>query len=291
MKRTCQLLAAGLVLAGLAAPPQPLGAQPANADFAAWNKVAAQGPLTAAQTKAFMKDLAKYVFDHHLRQDPKSLMRGMVYEYFDVARKGQPDQWVQGEALDTMHDGAWLATALVNAYRATGDPFYKDFLTRLALALLLPDAQPQRRDFSQRARNDARPKANTFDKEHQLQTGEKGFVPYWWDDGASISLERRRDRNPLGSFACTDHLAGRDNPRFALSGYSHGSSNHLAQDLGVMLQQAWLLVACSGLTRPTANWPRKSPRPRTTCTDAACVLTAISRRATRRPHWPAATRS
>jgi hypothetical protein len=55
------------------------------------------------------------VFDNHLCQDAKSPMRGMVYEYLDVARKGQYDQWVQGEGLDTMHDGAWLAAALVSA--------------------------------------------------------------------------------------------------------------------------------------------------------------------------------
>src|SRR6185436_13421249 len=90
--------------------------------------------------------------------------------------------------------------------------------------------------------NQARPTAVHFDKEHLLQTGEKGFVPYFWDDGGSVSLERRRDKNPLGPFACTDRLAGKDNPRFLLDGYSHGSSNHLAQDLGVMLQQAWLLL-------------------------------------------------
>src|SRR5205823_1709972 len=91
-------------------------------------------------------------------------------------------------------------------------------------------------------RNDARPGAHTFDKEHALQPGEKGFVPYWWDDGASVSLERRRDKNPRGPFACTDLRAGMDNPQFRLEGYSHGSSNHLAQDLGVMLQTAWLLL-------------------------------------------------
>jgi hypothetical protein len=219
----------------------PLTAQPATEDFAAWNQAAAKGPLSAAETKAFMKDLAKYVFDHHLRQDAKSPMRGMVYEYFDVDRKGQHDQWVQGEALDTMHDGAWLAAGLVHAYRATGDSFYKEFLTWWLLPFYCKMLNHSDELFSA-ATNDARPKAHTFDKEHQLQTGEKGFVPYWWDDGASISLERRRDRDALGPFACTDRFAGKQNPDFRLSGYSHGSSNHLAQDFGVMLQTAWLLL-------------------------------------------------
>src|SRR4051794_3318623 len=98
----------------------------------AWATAYRQGPLSADETRAFMKALAKYVFDNHLRQDA-SPMRGMVYEYFDPRRKGQVNQFVQGEALDTMHDGAWLAAALVNAYRATGDPFYKEFLTEYLL--------------------------------------------------------------------------------------------------------------------------------------------------------------
>jgi hypothetical protein len=201
----------------------------------------APAALTAAETRAFMKELAQYVFDHHLRRDERSEQRGMIYEYFDVKRKGEFDQWVQGEALDTMHDGAWFAAALVNAYRATGDRFYKDFLTQWVLPFYCKMLNHSDTLFSA-ARNDARQPAHVFNKEHLLQTGEKGFVPYWWDDGASVSLERRRDKNLLGPFACTDLLAGMDNQRYQLKGYSHGSSNHLAQDLGVMLMTAWLLL-------------------------------------------------
>jgi hypothetical protein len=226
----------------LGASPLPcLHAQPAGADFGTWNDVAAQGPLSAAETRAFMKQLAQYVHDHHLRRAAAAPMRGMVYEYFDPRRQGKADQWVQGEALDTMHDGAWLAAALVNAFRVTGEAFYKEFLTQWLLPFYCRMLNHSDELFSA-ARNGARPKAQAFDKERQLQGREKGFVPYWWDDGASVSLERRRDRNPLAPFSCTDDLAGRENPEFRLSGYSHGSSNHLAQDLGVMLQQAWLLL-------------------------------------------------
>lgn len=201
---------------------------------------AADEALTAEEARQLMRRLAQYVYDHHLKQDPRSEQRGMVYEYFDVSRKGAFDQWVQGEALDTMHDGAWLAVALVNAFRATGDPFYKEFLARWQMPFYTKVLNQSDTLFSAR-RNDAGPKAHRFDKEHQLQEGEKGFCPYWWDDGASVSLERRRQKTPLGVFACTDRLAGKPNPRYLLDGYSHGSSNHLAQDLAVMLQQAWLL--------------------------------------------------
>jgi hypothetical protein len=206
-----------------------------------WTKADRQPPPTAAETRAFMKRLLQYVHDHHLKKDDKSEQRGMVYEYFDTRRAGQFDQWVQGEALDTMHDGAWLAAAMVNAYRTTGDAAYKDFLVRWQLPFYCKMLNHSDRLFSAK-HNDARPTAQRFNKEHVLQEGEKGFVPYWWDDGASVSLERRRDKNLLGPFACTDRLAGKANPKFLLDGYSHGSSNHMAQDLGVMLQLSWLLL-------------------------------------------------
>src|SRR5262249_34437804 len=71
---------------------------------------------TAAEVRAFMKQFFDYVRENHLKREESSEQRGMVYEYFDVKRKGRFDQWVQGEALDTMHDGAWLAAACVAAY-------------------------------------------------------------------------------------------------------------------------------------------------------------------------------
>lgn len=206
-----------------------------------WETAWQQPAMTKEEARSFMKRLAQYVFEHHLKKAEGSAQRGMLYEYFDVQRAGQFDQWVQGEALDTMHDGAWFAAALVNAYRATGDPFYKEFLTRWVLPFYCRMLNHSDTLFSAK-RNDARPGAARFDREHQLQEGEKGFVPYFWDDGASVSLERRQDRNPLGPFPCTDELAGKPNTNYVLKGFSHGSSNHLAQDLGVMLETAWLLL-------------------------------------------------
>ncbi len=238
-------IATGLLLA---LTPQ---AQAADEPPPAWTQADRRPPMTAAETRTFLNTLARYVYDHHLKQAAHSPQRGMVYEYFDTTRSGQFDQFVQGEALDTMHDGAWLAAALVNAYRATGDPFYQEFLTRWQLPFYCTMLNHSDRLFSTK-HNHARPERRqewTQGKEWRLQEGEKGFVPYWWDDGGSVSLERRRDRNPLPAFPCFDHFVDRglSNPRFLLDGYSLGSSNHLAQDLGVMLQQAWLLLRESPL--------------------------------------------
>jgi len=212
-------------------------AEPEPAWIQAWKK----GPMNAEETKAFMKRLAQFVFDNHLKKNPKSPQRGMVYEFFDVSRKGQFDQWVQGECLDTMHDGAWFAAAMVNAYRTTGEPFYKAFLTKWQLPFYCKMLNHSDELFTAK-RNDARPGAKPWGKPWAFQEGEKGFIPYFWDDGGSVSLERRYGKNPRGIRPCVDFLAGKPNPKFLLNGYSHGMSNHMAQDIGVMLQLAWLLV-------------------------------------------------
>ena len=73
-------------------------------------------PMTVAEARSFIRRLTQYVVDHHLNKDEQSPQRGMIYEYFWVAKQGPPQQWIQGEALDTMHDGAWFACAMVNAY-------------------------------------------------------------------------------------------------------------------------------------------------------------------------------
>ena len=184
----------------------------ADTNLAIWSKAARQPAMTVQETRDFMKRLAQFVFDHHLKKSTDSPQRGMIYEYYDPSRAGQFDQFVQGETRDTMHDGAWFGVAMVNAFRATGDPFYKDLLTQWQLPFYLRMLNHSDALFNAR-RSDAQLEAKAFDKEHQLPAGEKGFIPWWWDDGGSISLERRRDQQPLGPFACTDLLATKLTPR------------------------------------------------------------------------------
>ena len=85
--------------------------------------LAGEAPMDAAETRAFMKSLAQFAVAHHMKTNAASEQRGMMYEYWDHTRAGKLGEFIQGEGLDTMHDGAWFAVAMVNAYRATGDKF------------------------------------------------------------------------------------------------------------------------------------------------------------------------
>jgi hypothetical protein len=117
----------------VAAEPAPASAKAAASDKpvepAPAAKAAQPTLLTADETRTLMRRLAEYVVEHHLKRDD-SPQRGMTYEYYRPASAGKVDQYVQGEALDTMHDGCWFALAMINACRATGLP---------------QDAQPRRR--------------------------------------------------------------------------------------------------------------------------------------------------
>jgi len=240
MRCIAAVFAAG-VLAGFAAAFA--GQSPAEP---AWAGAYRAGPMNAAEARDLMKRLTQFVFDNHLKKDEKSQQRGMIYEYLDVPRKGQFDQFVQGEALDTMHDGAWFAVAMVNAMRVSDEPLYRQMLTRWQLPFYCLMLNNSDRLFSGRVRHVRPDRQNTWSesKEWLFQEGEKGFVPYWWDDGASVSLERRYNRSPLPEFPafCWYLANNQPNPQFLLRGWSLGSSNHMAQDLAVMLQQAWLVL-------------------------------------------------
>jgi hypothetical protein len=246
MPTLASILCCSLLCSIIAADTTAAAPSAADAPEPAWARAHLQPPPSAAETRAFMRRLAAFVADHHLKQDPASEQRGLIYEYLDMERRGQSDQFVEGEALDTMHDGAWFAAAMVNAYRATGDTFYKELLTRWQLPFYCKMLNHSDTLFTNKE-NHARPeRQDTWkqNKEWLLQDGEKGFVPYWWDDGGAVSLERRRQKDPRPDYPAFDHFVSQalPNPEYRLHGYSLGSSNHMAQDLGVMLQQAWLLL-------------------------------------------------
>ncbi len=206
----------------------------------AWAGAFKTGPLKADETKAFMKQLAEYVVAHHMKRT-NSPQRGHIYEYLHVAKAGQPDQFIEGEALDSMHDAAWFGIAMVHAFRTTGDPFYKEVLTEWQLPFYLKMLNHSDEIFTAE-RDDGIDVGWNQGREWLLQGREKGFVPYWWDDGASISLEMVVRKTEHLNFPGRNDLSGQANPGKRLVGYSLGSSNHLAQDLGILIEQAWLLL-------------------------------------------------
>jgi hypothetical protein len=204
----------------------------------------AQEQLSKEDTLLFMRKLATFVAEKHMRTSRETMQHGMTYEYRDMRKEKAPACFVQGEALDTMHDGAWFGAAMVNASLATGDPIYRDLLEKNVLPFYCRVLNHSDKIFSNKT-NHARPASQQIwaqQKEWLFQEGEKGFVPYWWDDGGSVSLERLRDKNQLPAFPSFDQFVSdkKPNPEFILSGFSLGSSNHLAQDLGVLLQLSWL---------------------------------------------------
>jgi hypothetical protein len=203
-------------------------------------------PFTADETRAFIRELSDFAVKHHMKRD-ESPQRGMMYEYLWWKKRGQPAQFIQGEALDTMHDGAWFANAMVNANRATGEAHYKEVLVEWLLPFYLKMLNQSAELFSADAVDVREDLRDTWknSKEWLLQGREKGFVPYWWDDGTSVSLEMLGRKNERPSFPCTNTFAGKPNPGFRLSGWSLGSSNHLAQDLAILVQQAWVMLHTS----------------------------------------------
>jgi len=195
------------------------------------------GPWSPDELKSFMKELADYVFEHHVRRDA-SPMRGKVYEFFMPSTKQQG----YGGGWDTMHDGAWFANACLLAYRATEDRHYlglvKDWILPFYLGMLnrsdtlFPDRQGAYSD-------------GQFLPPERAAAG-KGFVPYWWDDGHGVNFDALARKmttaqllNPWGFTSTLPDPSATDG---RLSGYSHGTSNHLALALFPMLANAWFLT-------------------------------------------------
>lgn len=211
----------------------------------AWRSAHEKPAMTIEETTIFMKELVDYVAEHHLKKNESSPQKGMIYEYFNTKKAGTIEQYVQGETLDTMHDGCWFAVAMVNAYRATGDPFYKEILTEWQLPFYLKMLNEGDTLFTSE-RNDARSGTEAIwpVAERTLRGREKGFVPYWWDDGGSVSMDMYEKADNLLSRPGRDEFAGngKPNPEHILHGYSLGSSNHLAQELAIMLQDSWVLL-------------------------------------------------
>lgn len=198
---------------------------------------AADAAWSRQELAGFMRQLAGYVADHHMRRD-NSPMRGMVYEFYEPATKQQG----HGGGLDTMHDGAWFANACILAYRATGDEFYlgvlRDWIMPFYVKML------NRSDTLFPERDGAFSDGQMLPAERAAAC--KGFVPYWWDDGHGVNFDARARKMTTaelqGKWGFTHTLPDRGDRSGKCSGYSHGTSNHMALNLFPMLANWWLLT-------------------------------------------------
>ena len=198
-------------------------------------KATAATAWSRQELTAFMRQLAGYVVDHHMRRD-NSPMRGKVYEFYDPATRQQG----YGAGWDTMHDGAFFANACILAYRATGDEFYLQTVRDWILPFYVRMANDSDTLFPDRTA--------AFSDGHKLPPERagagKGFIPYWWDDGHGVNFDaiamKMTIRQLLGPTSTITNDP--ENKEGILAGYSHGTSNHMALNMFPMWANGWLLT-------------------------------------------------
>ncbi len=164
-------------------------------------------PWTPAELRAFAHDLSDYVTVHHIRRDAASPLAGMVYRWYRPA----DGRWLQDPRANMLGDGAAFANALAIFHRATRDP--------APLAALRNHILP----FFTRA----------LSRGDEFFKTSKGICPFWWDDGASLSIT---DSAPLKGFA--------PGPK--------PTNDTLAADLAAMLMTGGMMVDDTELTLAAA---------------------------------------
>lgn len=153
---------------------------------------------------SFARELTDFVFKNHVVTDPQRPVYGMTYEFWKDGKQ------VQEFGLDSMHDGAWLMSAMMGLHRADPSggwlaraqkhlvPFYTNML--INSDRLFPKMQP--------TNEDKKPFGSPI----------KGWAPRGWDDGLGFQKNGMKPIAP-GYFT---------------------ASNHLAQDLADALTNVWL---------------------------------------------------
>ncbi len=171
-----------------------------------------------------LRELADEAFDLFVVTDEHRRVYGMAYEFVRDGRH------VQDFGLDSMHDGAWLLSALVTAHRIDPEggyleraqrfqiPFYVNLLTNSDW--LFPKMIP-------------REDQEKFDKPI------KGWAPRGWDDGPGIDLVAGKPFSTGVVSHGNGTVVERDaNGKFQQAYFT--SSHHLLQDLADTLLNVWL---------------------------------------------------
>lgn len=155
---------------------------------------------------ASMRELTDYVYAHHVVRDPRRPIYGMTYEFFKDGRQ------TQDFPLDSMHDGAWFANAMITAQRADPAGNYLPRALKYQVPFYLNILLNSDRLFPDFGKTDEDNRA----PDHPI----KGRIPLAWDDGQGWELT-------------ADRHCRRDYNRTQ-------GPNHLAQDVADMLMNAWL---------------------------------------------------
>ena len=176
----CKLAAALIFFSiaplAFASSPEELALAPYAAPRAPEAKAWPREKLTA-----FMRELGEFVQAHHVVTDPQRKTFGMVYEFWKDGKQ------MQEFGLDSMHDGAWLMSAMLAAHRADPEggwldrvqkfqvPFYTNLL--LNSDRLFPKMEP------------------TAEDKNPWTAPVKGWAPRGWDDGGGFD---RKTGRPMG---------------------------------------------------------------------------------------------
>ena len=184
--------------------------------------------------KSFMRELTDHVYETHAVTDPDRIVYGMVYEFYRDGRQ------IQAFGLDSMHDGAWLASAMTTAEHADPAGGYMERALEYQLPFYTHMLNDSHRIFPHKIRRqDKKP----------LEEPLKGWVPRGWDDGLGYDLNTgKRFRNlELGENSTVETKDGEFWHAY------HTPSNHLAQDLADMLLRAWMSTRAPAVKRAMRN--------------------------------------
>ncbi len=193
---------------------------------------------TQEKMVGFMRDLTEFIRDKHLVDDPNRRVYGMVYEFYEDGKQ------IQSFGLDTMHDGAWLASSMMTAHLVDPDGPYMEFARTYQIPFytnVINNSDRIFRNKKLRQGQDNKPLAEPL----------KGWVPRGWDDGEGWNHRPLKQFKNLDLSGSRDSSVERDNGEFVQAYFT--PSNHLAQDLAEMLLNVWMVTHDPDVKRAMDN--------------------------------------